>query len=77
MESGAPTRLVEPLQLEAALESLKGFMNTVWFVIGAAIIGAVVTLITALQRGDRRSDLGTVSHQWIAEHRLQGQDLRR
>jgi hypothetical protein len=53
-------------------------MNTVWVVVGLGIAGAVIALVTSWRRGDHLSDLGTVSHQWIAEHRLgSGQDSRR
>lgn len=45
-------------------------MNTLWVVVGLGIVGAVVGLITSWQRHDHRADLGAVSHQWIAEHRL-------
>ena len=53
-------------------------MNTLWFVGGAGLIGVVVAMLASWSRG-RQSDMGAVSHQWIAEHRLgqQGQDLRR
>jgi hypothetical protein len=37
-----------------------------------------VSLVAMRIRGDRLSDLGTVSSQWIAEHRLgPGNDSRR
>lgn len=50
-----------------------------WIVVGLGIAGAVAALVTSWQRGrDQHADLGTVSHQWIAEHRLgQGTDSRR
>jgi hypothetical protein len=40
-----------------------------WVVIGL-VLAAVAALVVALRRGSRAADLGTVSHQWIAEHRL-------
>ncbi len=53
-------------------------MNAVWVVIGLAVAGAVLALVSSWRRGDRPADLGAVSHQWIAEHRLgSGQDSRR
>jgi hypothetical protein len=53
-------------------------VNTVWVVVGLAVVGAVVALVRALTRGDQPADLGAVSQQWIAEHRLgSGQDSRR
>ena len=44
-------------------------VNTVWIVGGVAVVGAVIALVASLQRGGSR-DLGTVSSQWISEHRL-------
>jgi len=53
-------------------------MNTVWVVVGLCVAGAVLAIVTSWRRGDRLADLGSVSHQWIAEHRLgSGQDSRR
>lgn len=53
-------------------------MNTAWIVIAVAIATAVIALIASWRRGDQSVDLGAVSHQWIAEHRLgSGQDSRR
>jgi hypothetical protein len=52
-------------------------MNPVWFVVGACVVAALVALVVARLRGYRQADLGAVSHQWIAEHRLgQGHDRR-
>lgn len=51
-------------------------MNILWIVLGAAVLGLLARKI--LRRPDRPSDLGFVSHQWIAEHRLaQTQDAQR
>jgi hypothetical protein len=38
-------------------------------VAGVAIVGAVIALVVALRRGPH-ADLGSVSSQWISEHRL-------
>jgi hypothetical protein len=47
-------------------------------VILLVVATAVVALLAAWRRGDQPADLGVVSHQWIAEHRLgSGQDSRR
>jgi len=49
-----------------------------WIVIGLGVVGAVIALVAALQRGGPHADLGSVSSQWISEHRLgSGQDSRR
>ena len=45
-------------------------MNAVWIVVGLAVVGAVIALVALRQRGGPHGDLGTVSSQWISEHRL-------
>jgi uncharacterized membrane protein len=53
-------------------------VNAAWVLVALVAVGAMVALLTSLLRGDRSADLGTVSHQWVAEHRLgSGQDQRR
>ena len=53
-------------------------MTTVWVVIGLTVAAAVVGLVAFWRRSDQPADMGAVSHQWIAEHRLgSGQDSRR
>ena len=49
-------------------------MNTTWIVIGLGVAIAIVARVTNWHRGNQAADLGSVSHQWIAEHR---QDSRR
>jgi hypothetical protein len=44
-------------------------MNVWWIVVGLTILGALATRM-AWPRKRRESDLGFVSHQWLAEHRL-------
>ena len=44
-------------------------MSVVWIVVGVAIAGALANGIMRARRSSE-SDLGFVSHQWIAEHRL-------
>jgi hypothetical protein len=52
-------------------------VNTAWVVIVLGLAAAVGALVTSWRRGDRLADLGTVSHEWIAEHRPRpGQDSR-
>jgi hypothetical protein len=49
-------------------------MSTVWVVVGLAIVGIVIAVISSWQRRSD-SDLGAVSTHWIAEHRAdQGQN---
>jgi hypothetical protein len=46
-------------------------VSAVWIVLaGLAAVAAVVALIASRQRGGPHADLGTVSSQWISEHRL-------
>jgi hypothetical protein len=45
-------------------------MNTIWIIASLAVIGAIIALIRAWQQRRGDQDLGAVSHQWIAEHRL-------
>ena len=45
-------------------------MSPLWIAGGAAAVGAAIALFLALSRSGTRSDLGTVSSQWISEHRL-------
>jgi hypothetical protein len=53
-------------------------VSTVWVVVGLGAVGAVIALVTSWQRGGPHADLGTVSSQWISEHRLgRNQDSRR
>jgi hypothetical protein len=78
---------LEPLQRRRALaatlarerDQLKEDLrvNTVWILVGLGLVGAVVSLFGSWRRNDRPSDLGAVSHQWIAEHRLGRGDSRR
>jgi hypothetical protein len=44
-------------------------MNVWWIVVGLTILGALATRM-AWPRKRPESDLGFVSHQWLAEHRL-------
>jgi hypothetical protein len=53
-------------------------VSTLLVVLGLGAVGAVVAIIASWQRGGPHADLGTVSSQWISEHRLgQNQDSRR
>ena len=45
-------------------------MSAIWIIGGLAAIGAVIALIASRSRGGPHADLGTVSSQWITEHRL-------
>jgi hypothetical protein len=49
-----------------------------WVVIGLVVAVLVITLITSWWRRSPGGDLGSVSHQWISEHRLgSGEESRR
>ncbi|MBI4885903.1 MAG: hypothetical protein HY824_02315 [Acidobacteria bacterium] len=53
-------------------------MNAGWIVLGVGVVVAMVVLAASWLRRDHSFDLGTVSHQWIAEQRFgQGHDLQR
>jgi hypothetical protein len=53
-------------------------MSTMLVIAGVGLAAAVVALVASWSRGGRTTDLGAVSSQWIAEHRLgSGQDSRR
>jgi hypothetical protein len=45
-------------------------VNAGWILLAVGITGAVVMLVTSWLRRGQYLDLGTVSHQWIAEQRL-------
>jgi len=45
-------------------------MSAVWIVVGLAVVAVVIAWIASRQRGGPHADLGTVSSQWISEHRL-------
>ena len=45
-------------------------MGVISLVVGVAIAGALAKGILRPRNGSSQSDLGFVSHQWIAEHRL-------
>jgi hypothetical protein len=45
-------------------------VSAVWIVVGMAAVGAVIAVVASWQRGGPQTDLGSVSSQWISEHRL-------
>ena len=52
-------------------------MNIVWIIVGLGVVGAIAAIGWSQAPG-RQSDLGSVSEQWVAEHRLsQNQDRQR
>ena len=57
-DGACPVELVEPP------------MNTLWILAILAVVGVIATLVLSWQRRSSNQDLGTVSHQWVAEHRL-------
>lgn len=44
-------------------------MSSIWILAGLALIAAIVVIVSWRRRG-QDVDLGAVSHQWMAEHRL-------
>jgi len=53
-------------------------VNPSWIVLAVFIAGAIVMFATSRLRRRQVVDLGTVSHQWMAEQRFdQGHDSQR
>ena len=52
-------------------------MTTVWVVVGLGVLAAIIAIVASRQRQDHHSDFGSVSHQWISEHRFGQADDRR
>ena len=52
-------------------------LNAVWILAGIAGLGALAQLVTWSLGQGRKADLGSVSHQWVAEHRLSQTQERR
>ncbi len=53
-------------------------MTPGWIVVSVVLAGALIALAVSWLRRRQEFDLGTVSHQWIAERRLgQGHDSQR
>jgi hypothetical protein len=44
-------------------------MNIVWIVLGLGLVAAIAKRAWADER-DAKSHLGSVSHRWLADHRL-------
>ena len=50
--------------------------SAVWVVVGLGLAAGIVAFVSAWQRNER-ADMGAVSNQWIAEHRMgSGSDSR-
>jgi hypothetical protein len=45
-------------------------MNVVWIIVGVGIVGFLAKRIAWSGKRAGQSDLGFVSQQWLAEHRL-------
>jgi hypothetical protein len=52
-------------------------VNAGWIALGMGSAVAVFLVAASWLRRDRDADLGSVSHQWIAEQRGPGYDSRR
>jgi hypothetical protein len=44
-------------------------MNPTWILLGVVVAVGIVVLVASWLRRPQRPELGTVSHQWIAEQR--------
>lgn len=51
-------------------------MNVLWIALSVGVVGALIAAV-GWKQAHRLSDLGSVSDQWIAEHRSQTQNLPR
>jgi len=45
-------------------------MNAAWIILGLGVLGAITAMIGRSQGRGQQSNLGSVSQQWVAEHRL-------
>jgi len=45
-------------------------VNTVWIVCGIAVAAVIIVFLRLWQKREEPSDMGAVSNQWVAEHRL-------
>ena len=53
-------------------------MNIYWIILGAIVLGLLARKVLRSRAPNTPSDLGFVSHQWLAERRLaQTQDSQR
>jgi hypothetical protein len=53
-------------------------VSAIWVVAGIGGVAAVIAFVASREKGGPHTDLGTVSTQWISEHRLgSNQDSRR
>ena len=52
------------------MEHVESPMNTIWILAGLVIVGASSALGLSWRRHNKEQDMGAVSHQWIAEHRM-------
>ena len=53
-------------------------VNAAWIVLGVGFVVAMLIVMTSRRRREHERDLGSVSHQWMAEQRMgHGQDSQR
>lgn len=45
-------------------------MNILWIVFALCVVAAVVAFAASWHHRNQKADLGTLSHQWMAEQRL-------
>jgi hypothetical protein len=45
-------------------------VNAAWILMGIGVAVAMLMLTTSWRRRDQQVDLGSVSHQWMAEQRM-------
>jgi hypothetical protein len=49
-------------------------MSAVWIGLAAAAVGVVIVLLGGWKRDPAAHDLGTISDQWMAQHRVHSRD---
>lgn len=61
---------LDPLKRTSRVNETEAVMNGAWIILGLAVFGAIAAMNRWSHGRGRRPDLGFVSQQWVAEHRL-------
>jgi hypothetical protein len=63
---------------ELRISEKGSLVNAVWIVVGLGAVGAAIAAVASWHRNGPHVDLGSVSSQWMSEHRAGStQDSRR
>lgn len=52
-------------------------LPAIWIALAAVVVAAVTVLMVGWKREPRAKDLGTISEQWMAQHRMHSRDPMR